>query len=113
MVVAKLPPVREIPWHDPVVPRALAVIKMVEPLPVAWKLAEEAKPTPPLPRPWIKLVAAILPVVEKAALLLIPLLPPVPPMQPAIATVPSVIEEPNVTVPVLPVVHALVLIETP
>ena len=80
-VVLTVPPVTEIPCAAPVVPRAVAVIAIAEPVPDVVKFAVEAKPTPPLPFPLIVLVAVMAPAVLNAAATLIPLPPVAPAMQ--------------------------------
>ena len=80
-VVLTVPAVTEIPWQAPVVPRAVAVIAMADPVPEVVKFAVEANPTPPLPFPLMILVAVMAPAVLKAAATLIPLPPVAPAMQ--------------------------------
>ena len=69
------------PWHDPVVPVAIAVMAIVLPAPLVEKFALEANPAPPAPCPVIEEIAVTSPVVVKAAVTLIPLPPPAPPKQ--------------------------------
>ena len=102
------------PWAAPVVAAELAVMES-EPLEVEKVVPVSLNPllAEPVP-PWIVFVATTGPAAEKAVELLIPWLDaPLPPTHPVIVTVPSVIDEPNVTVPEVPVVHALVLMEMP
>ncbi len=80
-VVLTVPAVTEIPWHAPVVPKAVAVIASAEPLPDVVKFAVDAKPFHPLPLPLIVLVAVIAPALLKAAATFSPLPPVAPPMQ--------------------------------
>ena len=102
VVVLSVPPVSEIPWQAPVVPEELAVIAIADAeVEDVEKLADEKKPIPPDPVPWIALVATIFPAVVKAAPTLIPLPPVAPPMH-----------EENVQVPVVRDVQAP-LIATP
>ena len=101
-------------------------------VPEVEKFALDAKPTPPLPLPWIELVAVMFPVVVKAAPTLMPLPPVVelfPPTQLEKVTallpvnavekftpwllVPVPPEPERVTRPVVPGVQLFVLIETP
>ena len=68
VVVLSVPPVSEIPWQAPVVPVELAVIAMADvEVEDVEKLADEKKPIPLGPLPWMVLVAVITPVVLNAA----------------------------------------------
>ena len=68
VVVLSVPPVSEIPWQAPVVPVELAVIAIADAeVEDVEKLADEKKPIPPGPCPWIVSVAVITPVVLNAA----------------------------------------------
>ncbi len=83
VVVLSVPPVREIPWQAPVVPRLLAVIcRAVAEVDEVEKSPTEAKPTPAAPTPSIALVARISPAVVKSPLAptSIPLPPVAPPL---------------------------------
>ena len=90
VVVLRVPPVSEIPWQAPVVPVELAVIAIADvELDEVEKLADEKKPIPPGPCPWMVLVAVITPVVLNAASTSMPFPPRVlPPWQVVNVTAP-------------------------
>lgn len=97
VVVLRVPPVREIPWHIPSVPRLLAVIwRALADVEEVEKSFDAKKPIPPFPCPSMELVAVISPVVVKAATTLIPLPPIVellPPIQLENRTLPLPVKE--------------------
>ena len=82
--------VSEIPWQAPVVPVELAVIAIADAeVEDVEKLADEKKPIPPGPCPWIVSVAVITPVVLNAASTSMPFPPRVlPPWQVVNVTAP-------------------------
>lgn len=79
-VVRIEPPVKEIPWHAPVVPVALALIEIKLFVPDAEMLAELANPIPEAPFP-VKVAPAILPTAVKEAVIFTPFPPPAPAWQ--------------------------------
>ena len=89
-------PVREMPWHAPVVPAAEAVMLIALLAPVTEKFTDVANPTPPLPCPRIDEVAVTVPAVvnEEPPKKLIPLPPPVPPVQEEKVTGPDPVKAP-------------------
>ena len=93
LVVARVPPVMEIPWQAPLAPIEFAVIWIDVVVPEEEeKSPDSEKPTPEGPVPWMLVIANTSPVVEKSPLTSSPLPPVAPPIQEEKVQVPVVKE---------------------